>query len=566
MNSQVQVTSPQTFFDESRLIAEKFIQTVVAVDDNISFGELPNSVNNSDLYVQVPDDESGLGISSVGAHELSLDAPDLNSDLNYQELSACFANRSILCSALKVYEGDSGEQQTIDATFNISKKADITILDWQMESEQSNYGNIAKGAIKKLLQYDVDGNGRLRLILIYTSESIPTVLRALTSQLTEFQPKIGNEKEIQFSCKNLSLCKVVVINKQTTIEDLVDRSIDEFTHMTCGLLSNATLAAITEIRDKTHHHLYKFNKKLDAAYISHVLGLISSPAMRENAHEVAFDYGIDLLAEEIKSDLQISSQVKKSLSKDVLQKWPDFITEQNSQADFRFKIGNCPEISVTSERMKRILSVTETEEFESILEEEPQFPASEPLSISKTFSNKHIQFMFDDNSLDQHLELSAIQCTRRNMHTLGENYKPTLKQGVVIKRQGKNEYYVCIQPLCDSVRLTCNTNFTFLKISKVSNTKPMTHVIHGVDVAHLAFDVDPKSKNIYMAQFLPEPAEKMVKAELRNQKYIFKSEDQVFEWCGEFKQPIFQGIVNDVSASLARVGFDSFEWLRQRKS
>lgn len=59
---------------------------------------------------------------------------------------------------------------------------------------------------------------------------------------------------------------------------------------------------------------------------------------------------------------------------------------------------------------------------------------------------------------------------------------------------------------------------------------------------------------------------KMVKAELCNQKYIFKAGDEVFEWCGEFKQPIFQGIVNDVSASLARVGFDSFEWLRQRKS
>ncbi|MCL6238248.1 response regulator receiver domain [Acinetobacter sp. ANC 5033] len=565
MNSQLQV-APQNFFDESRLIAERFIQTVVAVDDNISFGELSSSVMNSDLQVQLPDEDGGLGASNIIDDELSLDAPDLNSDLNYQELSACFANKSILCSALKVYEGDTGEQQTIDATFNISKKADITILDWQMECDRSNYGNIAKGAIKKLLQYDVDGNGRLRLILIYTSESIPTVLRALKSHLTEFQAKIENGKEIQFACENLSLCKVVVINKQTTIESLVDRSIEEFTHMTCGLLSNATLAAITEIRDKTHHHLYKFNKKLDAAYISHVLGLISSPAMRENAHEVAFDYGIDLLAEEIKSDLQISSQVKKSLSKDVLQKWPDFITEQNPQADFIFKIGNCPEVSVTLDRMKRILSVTETEEFERILEEEPQFPASEPLSISKTFSNKHIQFMFDDNSLNQHLELSAIQCTRRNMRTLGENYKPTLKQGAIIKRQGKNEYYVCIQPLCDSVRLTCSTNFTFLKISKVSNTKPMTHVIHGVEVAYLAFDVDPKSKNIYMAQFLPDPAEKMVKAELCNEKYIFKSGNEVFEWCGEFKQPIFQGIVNDVSASLARVGFDSFEWLRLRKS
>ncbi|HDX5915018.1 TPA: hypothetical protein RP354_003995, partial [Acinetobacter baumannii] len=65
MNTQVQVVSPQNFFDESRSIAEKFIQTVVAVDDNISFIERPNSVNNSDLNVQVPDDESGLGTSSV---------------------------------------------------------------------------------------------------------------------------------------------------------------------------------------------------------------------------------------------------------------------------------------------------------------------------------------------------------------------------------------------------------------------------------------------------------------------------------------------------------------------
>lgn len=361
------------------------------------------------------------------------------------------------------------------------------------------------------------------------------------------------------------MCKIVVINKQTTIENLVDRSIEEFTHMTCGLLSNATLAAITEIRDKTHHHLYKFNKELDAAYISHVLGLISSPAMRENAHEVAFDYGIDLLAEEIKSDLQISTQVKKSLSKDVLQKWPDFIFDQNSGVNFRFKVGSCPEFPVTIDRMKRILSVTEKEEFEQILEEIPKFPAVAPLSILKTFSDKHIQFMVGEDNLEQHLQLSAIQCTRRNMNTLG-SYIPTLKQGVVLKRITDGKYYVCIQPLCDSVRLTCSTNFTFLRISKVTSSKPMTHVINGVNSPYLCFDIDPVSKNIFMKIFEPSLDQKMVKAELCNEKYIFKAGDEDFEWCGEFKQPIFQGIVNDVSASLARVGFDSFEWLRQRKS
>lgn len=563
MNTQIQGVMAQNFFEVSRSIAEDFIQTVVAVDDNICFGEV-SKFNSIDLQIEIPDDNI-LGLNRTDTDALSLATTDSNNNLNYQELSSCFASKSILCSALKAYDGENGGQETIDATFSIAKKADITILDWQMESNPSDFGKIAKGAVNKLLQHDVDSNGRLRLILIYTSEMIPTVLSALHTELSNFQAQINDNREIIFFEKKLSLCKIVVINKQVDIQSLVNESIDEFTRMTCGLLSNATLAAITEIRDKTHHHLYKFNKELDAAYISHVLGLISSPAMRENAHEVAFDYGIDLLAEEFKSDLQISTQVKKSLSKDVLQKWPDFIFDQNSGVNFRFKIGSCPEVPVTIDRMKRILSVTEKEEFEQILEEIPKFPAVAPLSILKTFSDKHIQFMLGEDNLEQHLQLSAIQCTRRNMNTLG-SYIPTLKQGVVLKRITDGKYYVCIQPLCDSVRLTCSTNFTFLRISKVASSKPMTHVINGVNSPYLCFDIDPVSKNIFMKSFEPSLDQKMVKAELCNQKYIFKAGDEEFEWCGEFKQPIFQGIVNDVSASLARVGFDSFEWLRQRKS
>jgi len=563
MNTQVQGVTTQNFFEVSRSIAEDFIQTVVAVDDNICFGEV-SKFNSMDLEIEIPDDNI-LGLNRTDTDVLSLATTDSNNNLNYQELSSCFASKSILCSALKAYDGENGGQETIDATFSIAKKADITILDWQMESNPSDFGKIAKGAVNKLLQHDVDSNGRLRLILIYTSEMISTVLSALHAELTNFHTQINDNREIIFSEKKLSLCKIVVINKQVDIQSLVNESINEFTRMTCGLLSNATLAAITEIRDKTHHHLYKFNKELDAAYISHVLGLISSPAMRENAHEVAFDYGIDLLAEELKSDLQISTQVKKSLSKDVLQKWPDFIFDQNSGVNFRFKVGSCPEVPVTIDRMKRILSVTEKEEFEQILEEIPKFPAVAPLSILKTFSDKHIQFIVGEDNLEQHLQLSAIQCTRRNMNTLG-SYIPTLKQGVVLRRITDGKYYVCIQPLCDSVRLTCSTNFTFLRISKVASSKPMTHVINGVNPPYLCFDIDPVSKNIFMKSFEPSLDQKMVKAELCNQKYIFKAGDEDFEWCGEFKQPIFQGIVNDVSASLARVGFDSFEWLRQRKS
>lgn len=561
MNSQLQATSPQTFFDESRLIAEKFIQTVVAVDDNISFGERPNSINHSDLHVQVPDDESGLGTSSVGTHELSLDAPDLNSNLNYQELSACFANKSILCSALKVYEGDGGEQQTINATFNISKKADITILDWQMESEQSNYGNIAKGAIKKLLQYDVDGNGRLRLILIYTSESINTVLGALNGQLTEFQPKIEHEKEIQFSCENLSLCKVVVINKQTTIESLVDRSIEEFTHMTCGLLSNATLSAITEIRDKTHHHLFKFNKKLDSAYISHVLGLISLPAMRESAHDVAFDYAVDLISEELKSDLQTSKYLKDSLTSQTLRKWPVYKNPQN-EIIHSITVGESEPVVLENERMQRILSVITDDDLKNILDEKPEFPKTKKKNRFDLFQDSYIQFKrVGEDNRNEHLQLSAIECLRRDPLSVSSEFEPVLKQGTIIRKD--DTYFVCIQPICDSVRLTFATSFLFLKSEKLDDTN-FSHVIrHSEGYKCLRF----KSTSRFVSLIEFTPTNKMVRATKQENINVFQSTNEdVYEWCGELKQAIYQELVNAVSASIARVGFDSFEWLRLRKS
>ncbi|GAB3053055.1 hypothetical protein GCM10027155_19330 [Acinetobacter apis] len=561
MNSQMQESTPQNFFEESRLIAEKFIQTVVAVDDNISFGERPKSVNNYDLHVQAPDEESGLGTSSVSAHELSLDAPDLNSDLNYQELSACFANKSILCSALKVYEGDSGEQQTIDATFNISKKADITILDWQMEREQSNYGKIAKGAIKKLLQYDVDGNGRLRLILIYTSEPIQTVLRALNSQLTEFQSKIEKDKEIQFSCENLSLCKVVVINKQTNIESLVDRSIEEFTHMTCGLLSNATLSAITEIRDKTHHHLFKFNKKLDSAYISHVLGLISLPAMRESAHEVAFDYAVDLISEELKSDLQTSKYLKDSLTNQTLQKWPVYKNPQN-EAIHSITVGENQPVLLENERMQRMLSVITDDDLKLILDEKPEFPKTKKKTRFDLFQDSYIQFKrVDEDNINEHLELSAIECLRRDPLSVSSEFEPVLKQGTIIRKD--DTYFVCIQPICDSVRLTCATSFLFLKSEKLDDTN-FSHVIrHSEGYKRLRF----KSTSRFVSLIEFTPTNKVVRAIKQENINVFQSTNEdIYEWCGELKQAIYQELVNAVSASIARVGFDSFEWLRLRKS
>ena len=112
-----------------------------------------------------------------------------------------------------------------------------------------------------------------------------------------------------------------------------------------------------------------------------------------------------------------------------------FYYRKNPETIFKFKIGDSFEVPVTLERVKRILSVTDKSEFENILEEEPKFLLdSSSGTIAKTFSDKYIQFMINDDNLQEHLELSAIQCTRRNMKNRG-SYVPTLKQGVIVKEE-----------------------------------------------------------------------------------------------------------------------------------
>lgn len=564
MNTQVQVEATKKFFDVSRSIAEKFIQTVVAVDDKITFGVSQNNTLEEPIQVVVPSqDISGIGeivqeqASSVISE--SINNQDSN-ELNYQELSESFAEKSILCTALKTFNGVDGEEKTIKATLNLAKKADITILDWQMENDATRHGKIAKGVIEQLLAHDVSNNGRLRLILVYTSELVSHVLRALEAGLTSFGASIQEDKEIIFDGQNLSLCKIVVINKQLETQGLVNQSINEFTHMTCGLLSNATLAAITEIRDRTHHHLYKFNKNLDTAYISHILGLVSSKDMRESSYDVAFDYAVELISEELKSNLQISKIVKDSLDSKSLEVWPQHVNPSD-QIIHSIIVGDRAAVKFNNDRMERFLTVKDEEALGQVLSEEPAFHGSNIEKKLSNFASSTIQFELSQSSEQAHLELSAIECLRRDIVN-NTDVNPVLKQGTILK-QNEN-YFVCIQPICDSVRLEDNTNFLFLKAEKVGEKK-FSHVLRVGNNEYKTVKFKPLSKFVCLMTFSPE--NKMIRAEKNNDKFIFKSVNgENFEWCGEFKQAIYQEIVNAVSGSIARVGFDSFEWLRLRKS
>ncbi|MGK0409620.1 MAG: hypothetical protein ACJASB_001776 [Shewanella psychromarinicola] len=586
------MTQMLSFSENSKNIAQHFLQSVVAVDDNIRFE--PRPVVGDDELTDPGDSDLGEFEAVDSAQQVT--AP-LSHKLYYQDLSHEFASKGIICGGFSP-KGDV--DSSLQAVVNTSKNADITILDWQMEKTGPD-GKFATDTVLKISEIDISEGGRTRLICIYTAKNAKDVADILVASLVSLQSKL-EENTITFDLPELTHWKIEVVNKADKLEiELCDFLINSFANLTTGLLSNAVVSSIASIRDNTHNLLHKFNSTLDPAYLSHVLGLISSPKMREQAHDVAFDYAVELISEELKSSLQINEKVKESLSKEIISSWPDFIEKDETKKSFFLELTGGEKFTFNKFHMKRLLLAEElndtlnkigmqasqnrvvaNENTKRKLADESDHTKIEPIlnksgaitysqkkpSPAKRFETEAIQLSIHESSEEPLLALCSIENTRRCQNTLLKR-PPSLKQGTIIKNSGDGNYFLCIQPLCDSVRLSSQTSFTVIKLDEVTTPKgKFTHVLKKADKTHLKLFISCKATTVRTLDFVPDRDNKVVLSFLEGNQYFFQevSTDTSFEWYGELKQAITQAIVNNLAAQISRVGNDSFEWLRQKQS
>lgn len=541
-----------SFKENSKKITQHFLQSVVAVDDHIKFESRPVTTDE----LEEPEENDFGEFEPI---EQKAKAP-LSHELYYQDLSHNFASKGIICGGFSPQEGDL--DSSLDAVVNTSKNSDITILDWQMEIAGSD-GEFATNTILRLSENDTAEGGRTRLICVYTAENTETVANTLKNSLNTLTPTL-DKMTMTFGSQSLTHWKIEVVNKGDIQEaDLCDFLIDSFTELTAGLLSNAALSSIASIRDNTHNLLHKFNKGLDTAYLSHVLGLISSPDMREQANEVAFDYAVDLISEELKSELQTSSIVKNSLSEEVLMSWPQSLSRKAKAKRFRIKMGE-DKVEFNHTTMEKLISASKEEDLVAVLEEDLDIKGDAKTTTIDIFNKALIQLNFDKYDTKPLLDLCSLESTRRDIVNLKQHI-PALKQGTLIK--GNNKYYICIQPVCDTVRLKGEQSFTF--IEACISASNFTHVMKS-NGGHLKLNIKPSAKKIKTITFIANEETKTILS-IINEDGVphFSSASNeppiMFEWCGEFKFTISQAIVNGLAAQLARVGLDSFEWLRQKQ-
>lgn len=569
------------FFVSSQEIVRKFLSNVVAVDDKLFFGkqaETSSAVAEDDFDI-ADDDLSGIGTvgTPVITHaKTTSNKPDHN--LDYQDLNLAFAKDGINCSAfIPRHTGINSIEDAANQIMQSVRRADITILDWSMDHDfGATPGTLAKTSIKKILEQDQSQQGRLRLIAIYTAESDRTDIASqiksfLTDQDEGGIQATGDGCNITFSNPNLEFCRIVVIEKKVSAEDLRKEVIELFTELTIGLLPNATLSALGELRDKTHHILHTFNKDLDPAYLSHVMGLLSSPKVREKADEVAFDYAIELIAEEFKSMVQISPSIKSSLVGQRIKDWLLHINPDGESDFFEIVVGN-KSGKVNTSKIVQLLNATTTVHIKQALQDAPAIITDEE-HPHNFFERNRIEVKLKNGPSDSHEKLSIIECKRRDGLSLASTpYKPNIKLGSIIKDE-RGSYYICLQPLCDSVRLSDDTNFLFLKVDQVTSaTGKFTHVIQSPSAEKIKLMVRSNSANIH--KFILKYNEQSRTAKVQHQDnnaytILHKKDNGEYEnltWIGELKNNVAQAISNSVAASISRVGLDTNEWLRLSSS
>lgn len=503
------------FIEQSKEIANNFIQNIVFIDDKAYKNDMTNNAF------------SALDVSNVFAQS--------------GKICAVYAPKSI---------------SDVNSYNTILNKADVVILDWYLDIEKEENqvedpdadadNDDPRGEFTlKLISDLLSQTGMLKLLIVYTGE---TDLFEITNSIYQ---KVDQHSFHKGDCVIQSLNSKILVrakkqnsetqfahnpelkDKIVSYESLPTLIVEEFADMTNGLLSNFALSSISAIRNNTSRMLSVFSPKLDPAYLGHKILL-------ENTFE-SKQLLIKLFGEAI-SELLETTDID---TKDWVDNWIE-----NRITDETISI-NGVSIGKSKDLLKKMFS-----------SEQPRLKDKYTEASGKDMSNK------DEGKLQSHtIELFAydgIDVNKSNVDfAILTHHKnifqpaigaPILTLGTVIKSVDK--YYVCIQQRCDSVRIKEERRFLFLPLEE-KGEYPL--IVNN----ELKLFPNKSSFAIKTVKFKPKEGATIIQASKKEDKYVFYSSyGETYEWVVDLKEMQAQRILNSYCAQLSRVGLNESEWLR----
>ena len=530
------------FEQMSRSVVEGFLQSVVIVDD------LAHLHLDSDEPVgplKVP----GYQVSSATKEpEVSVNPPGV--PLDAKTVIDKFAEIGSVCGVICPRKDETKLQVRV---VKAAKRADIVVLDWKIDDSN---GDSTLGIMRQILEEERPVE-RLRLIAIYTGEpGLQEIAESVKKILDDIYGGGGPPMASSF-CLEKGPLRIVILAKKGGLIDgvpdfqdqvvgegqLADRLVDEFTEMTSGLLCNVGLAGISAIREKAHRVLAKFNKNLDAAYLGHRVLLPHPPD--------AEDHIVEALGSELLSVLE-EDRVGEYSDINSIHAW---LFAAGNEGLGLFNPQRVPELSDCQcciELLKNVMNGRE----ETNLSKKCQS------RLGKYSTNV---FAADADTAKFANRRLAVLLSLKSRYTID---CPRLTSGTILSAEdGKcSEYFLCVQPKCDSVRLSTDSGFPLLPLKKAGSSGKDSRLVLELESGNwVQLKFNAKPSELIIQAFKPRkcPPKDVVAKKCQGGFYFEDIQGRKYRWIAELKNEHALRVAGEIAGSLARTGPNDSEWLRR---
>ncbi len=542
-----------TLAEACRRAAEGFLESVVVIDDRAfrkpqgTAGIEPSSesprVRRRPRSLKTPAREHGAAAMSPQEH-----------DLDARELISVFAAKGMVCGVLS-----PEPNATDDLPMKAVQRADIVVLDWDL------HGDTGDGALRiiEALWDKGDAPNRHRLVAVYTGDrDLPGIVNRITALLK----RLGSSpvhRDGSF-VRSKEMLRVAVFAKPYATflrsekakrarvvreSELPERLIDEFAKLTYGLLPTVALMSLAAVRQNAHRIVSQLNATLDPAYLWH-RAMLPNPTDAE-------DHLVDLVAAELHSVIE-NDGPGRGANLGAIRLW----LQDQDLARIATQFGGFAVVKADD--------VLEVLEFGAEHQNPPGQWLGGRLGMRKNALDKKEIAAFA-RTLPEARRSDAEFARLLGLKTRYTNPPPRLWLGVIVAagRGTTEQYWLCVQPRCDSVRLTGPTSFPMLPLSRVADGRKFDIVVPSPKGPQ-RLELSRKPADLKMIGFAPSLGQdSVIGLDAGGGGYRFRAATGRPTWyrfIAELKSDTSQAFALELASSISRVGPIESEWLRRWKA
>jgi hypothetical protein len=499
----------------------KYLSTVLVVDEQWEV-EMANDLIRA---AKTPGMKTGRATETASAGEL----PKLvGSGLDIAGMVRAFAKHRMHLAPVKP-EPKPKTRFAIEIR-EMAYRSDVVILDWNVYSDG---GRRCIHLAKKLLSGD--GAGKLRVLVIYTAQPPRDVEKRLESALRLPRFVDGSTSRNHLHVMVLTKADGIAIldedPRATVVSDVPERVVAFVAESLYGILPVAALNALAAIRDNSQRLLATFDTALDPGFLGH-RALLKYP-------EEAADQLPAIIADELRAMLEAPE-----------------ISHPGRLGTVRTWIENPPEGFGPIEDPSTLKTVHELGNPYDW--PEAHWPNGRPtpkkaFTSAPSLGRLHAPSLVANETEERWSYLMSV--------TTDYGYgPPILRLGALLAemKQGESAFWLCLMPMCDSVRVDQTRSFPLLKlVGPVTEGAPFNCIVR-YDGSWVRLKVPARVDQLEMVPF--EPDNGVVIAV----DAVFASSDRrQFRWVATLKPDVAHRFAQAVGGRMARIGLDESDWLRR---